>query len=324
MGAFMFRTVSITYLTIALLTSGCGDDGGTVIANTANLLSSTLASSRTIERATCSASATTCTPTNMTGRAFAAGAMLGELGPTAYSMTFLANSDDIIENPSQSSHPEGTLTFDLGTTTQFSGKISIPAEDNMPPSKIITRVEVLFDYLDTKFTLTGTNSGGGQYDGEYTLRTVFRKTATATDVGGGSSPMQWGDVLVKLPGESEWKWCDSTGCSTTRPTSPHQMTEVASAAANPPAEGNPNYVSYAIDLSETLNVTYAQISSTTNQWTIDFNLSNAVAFDAAPSSFTSSQAVVDNFNLLYACGFNGCSGVSDGIKATLSIAAASR
>lgn len=57
------------------------------------------------------------------------------------------------------------------------------------------------------------DTGGGPIDGAVLVRTVFVTEATAADVAG---TMRRGDKLVKLPGDSRFRWCDASGCSEDR------------------------------------------------------------------------------------------------------------
>jgi len=310
----------------ALAMAGCGGGGGSVINNSAKILSSNIAtsSSSTFRPATvtCAATTTNCTPTNLQGRIFAGGALLGNFsdGNLNFNMTFLAATSDIINDPSLATHPEGTLSFNLNEPTVFSGLISIPAEESFPasPNNVIPRLETMFDYIDATVELTGTNG----VDGTYVIRTVFRKTATTSDVALGET-LQWADKLVKLDGETTFKWCNSTDCNqSTRPASPLQHSEILNATSSVASQpGNSNYVLYSIDLVANLTVNYTEISCTTCLWQIDYDLSEAVEFTNQPSTFDSVQEIVDNFNLTLGCNFAGCNQSEKRIKATLTIGA---
>lgn len=304
-----FLLFSTLVLTSSFLFS-CGDGGGSLIANTAKLQSETL--SRRV--GPCTASATSCTPTNMGGRIYSGNVMLGEGGSQggSYGMTWLGATDAVLEDPSQGKG--GTLEFDLSEQTTFSGKISIPGEADMPTPPVIDRVELNFDYVDTSFTLTGTS--GGAADGAYVVRTVFVDEATVEGI---TDTLIRGDKLVKAPGETVFKWCNTTTCSTTRATvATGLITDSTLVDYEAPSEGNPAYPGYVIGLTESLTVTYAQISSTTNVWTLDFNLTNAIQFTAAPSTFATERAVLSNFKLKFD---PESTSADDRIRATLAIEA---
>jgi len=286
----------------------CGG-GGSVIANTAKFQSATLA--RRV--GACTASETSCTPTNIGGRIYSGNVMLGAVSSAGgFGMAWLGATDAVIQDPSQGSG--GTLEFDLSEQTTFSGKIAIPAEKDMPSPPIVERVELNFDYVDASFALTGTS--GGTADGEYVVRTVFVTEAT---VDGFTEKLLRGDKLVKAPGETTFQWCNSSACSGTRATVETGLIKDATLVAyEAAAQGNPAYPPYKIGLTEALTVTFAQISSTTNVWTLDFDLTNAIAFTAAPSTFTTARDVLNNFKLKY----DSESDSADArIKATLTIAA---
>lgn len=187
----------------------------------------------------------------------------------------------------------------------------------MPSPPTVSRVELNFDYLDTTFSLTGTS--GGAADGEYTIRTVFVTDTTADDVTG---TLTRADKLVKAPGQTEFKWCNTSTCSTDRSTVvTGLLTDSRLIDYEWPGQGNQNYAPYSVTLKDALTVSYAQISSTTNVWTLDFDMASAIEFAAAPSTFASVNDVVSNFKLLYAPNSNSGDGSDEGIKATLTIAA---
>jgi len=298
--------VASVVLLSALFVS-CGG-GSSVIANNAKLKSTTLA-----RRAACTASATSCTPTNMEGRIYSANVMLGELGGSGgFGMTWLGATDEVIKDPSTGSG--GTLTFDLGEETTFSGKIAIPTEKEMPTPPTIDRVELNFDYLDVAFTLTGTS--GGTADGDYVVRTVFVDEAT---VEGFTEKLLRGDKLLQAPGETTFKWCNTTTCSATRATvATGLIVDSTLVDYEPAAQGNRAYPPYSIGLTEALTVTYPQISSLTNVWTLDFDLASAIQFTLAPSTFTTARDALTNFKLKYD---PQSADADDRIKATLTIEA---
>ncbi len=299
--------------------AGCdGDDGeggGQVISNASlikgqdGVASLALANNATV----CSADATVCTPDNLSGRVFAAGAMLqSPQGGGGYNMTFLANSEGIIQDPSQESHPEGVLAFNLLNPVKFSGLISIPSEDNMPENPQINRVESYFDYIDATLTISG--SGSTDLDGKHTIRTVFRKTATVDDVTG--NELRVGEKLIKKDGETTFRWCDTSSCThTTRPDSPLVSSTIVSAAAEAgQREGNGNYALYSIDFDAAFQVTYEQISDPSRLWTLTFNVTRALTFQNKISTYKTEAELVAGFELGY--GSNSGGGVSNENKIT--------
>jgi hypothetical protein len=318
-----YSVLGIALISTSLLTSSCGKSGGQVIGNTSKLTSSAYSSSQRLKRLTslsptaCTASATTCTPSGFSGRVFAASAMIGEkanggLGDGAFAMTFLADDEEVINRPDLGK--EGSLTFDLTAPAAFSGLISIPSESDMPAQPYMPRVEIAFDYLDTTFTLSGT--GSGALDREWIVRTVFVDSTTLD-----GKEVQGGDQLLSSDGGTTWKWCSGTSCSETRPSSPFQQASIIAALATAgEREGNTHYAYYSVDYSAGVDTTYAEISDTTRLWTIDFDVTGAIQWGAAPSTFTTEADVIKYFTLPYACNYSGCAPI-EGITASLNIGA---
>jgi hypothetical protein len=304
---------------VALFVS-CGGGGGQVISNSALLLSTDYSGLNFQTVAACGSSATTCTPSGFKGRVFAASTMLsenGELGKdtTGYAMTFLADSDAVIERPDVGK--TGSLTFDLTAPATFSGKISIPTEDQMPANPGLSRVEIAFDYIDSTFELSGL--GVTALNKTWTVRTIFVNSDTI-----GGKAVVGGDLLIKeaAAAETEFAWCNASGCSTTtKPTSHHTLASaIAALAGAATREGNPNYAYYSVDFPEVVSTTYAEISDATRLWSLDFDITNAIKWTAAPSTFTTIEDILANFKLPYFCPDTGCD--SSGITASLTIGAA--
>lgn len=316
---------SWTVIGMVFLLMGCSEDsggsGGQVVDNSTILMSTSLSTNAArlgglATDTACEAAELSCTPTNLSGRIFAAGALLGNDsdGSKNYNMTFLADSLDIINRPDLNTHPEGTTSFDLSEPSTFSGLISIPTETGMPTNPVITRLETAFDYIDATVTLSGT----ANIDGTYVVRTVMRASANATDTDG---MMSIGDKLIREDEETEFRWCASDGCTyTTRPSSPIQDTTILEAdTGNDSEPGNQNYVYYSIDLLEEVTTTYAELSDTTRLWTVDYDVTDALSFDAAPSTFDSELDLVMNFALEYGCNFSGCETSENRVHASLTI-----
>lgn len=322
----MRKNTSILFSTAfslaALGLSGCGEGhGGSTISNASRLISSDYSSSvlSTQTVAACVPIESLCTPSGVSGQIYAASAMIGEaanggLGQGAYAMTFLADSADVINRPDLGK--EGSLTFDLTSPTVFSGLISIPDEDSFPASPYMPRVELMFDYMDTEFSFD--SHGTPSFNDTWTVRTVFVNSITV-----GGLELQGGDLLIKK-GSGDWQWCTSSaGCTTTRPDSPIQWNTVVEAlAAAGSYEGNSNYASYAVSFTEGLTPTYAEISDTTRLWTLDFDVTDAIDWAQAPSTFTGPEDILENFSIPYSCTYDGCPASSAGIDATLTIGAA--
>ncbi len=288
--------------------------GGEVIDNQAKILSTSLnvAPSSGLRRllvntGECSSSSTTCTPSGLSGRVYAAGAMLGGLGNDAYSLTFLADSDEVIQDPSVGYG--GTLLFDVLNDDPVSGKASIPSEGKMPANPVVDSVEFRFDYLDSKIKLTGTSGA----DGEYTVRTVFVTAATSDDVTG---TMYRGDKLIKGSSDTKFKWCSAAGCSETRPTTPYQVQSLLD--WEPRGQGGEYYpiVDFDILAADQKTFDHATLADTTKIWKVDLNVTDVVTWSSAPSGFTTVAQIVQNFGLDYD------SDDGDSLTATFDIVAA--
>ncbi len=317
------KLLTLTSLsTVSIVLGACGlfGGGGKTIKNSAQLQSSILVNNNLELQAVapCLATATTCTPDGFGGRVYAAGAMMEEEGQSGqgaggYSLTFLAATEAIIERPDEGK--TGSLLFDLTTPAVFSGLISIPGEDDMPKAPNVPKVEISFDYIDAKFTLSGHSDTA--FNTEWTVRSIMVKDDTI-----GGLAVQGGDLLIKQGAEGTFQWCDSAGCSATRPTSPHRLASAVGALAEAGSrDGNPNYAPYSVALSTALKPTFAEISDTTRLWTLDFDIENAIGWTAAPSTFTTVEDFLANFKLPYACSASTCD-TTGGIEATLTIGAA--
>lgn len=308
------RVIVIALLCLTFLTRCAEDEGGVVLPNASKIVSATLG---TRTRTDCNGTATPtfCTPDNMEGRVFAMGALLGPLGETAYNMTFFADSEGVITDPSDPSHPEGTLLFNLSTPVQVSGMISIPEADSMPADPVITRLETLFDYVDVTFTVT--NSGAS---GTHTVRFVFRSTAEADDV---DDTMQIGDKLLLVG--SKFNWCTAAGCAhTTRPGSPLQQAGIIAVRQNSIDKnypGNQNYAFYSMDIPEAdqATVTYAQISDTTRVWEVDFDVSEALNISGDLGAVANVQDLVAAVSLGLSSTCEGCTSSDNRIGAKVEI-----
>ncbi|TPV93372.1 MAG: hypothetical protein B7733_20910 [Myxococcales bacterium FL481] len=277
--------------------SACqGADGG-VFEHHARLTSSSLLTarglvgSRAAAAGVCGAESTQCAPSNMSGRIYAGGAMLGELGPGAFNLTMLAASEEIINDPSHGMG--GTTEFNLQTSELFTGMIAAPAEDDMPDPAVITRVELMFDYLDVAFSLTDT-----AVDGQYEIRTVFATEAHSGDVDG---TMYLGDRLVRSADEPTWTWCNADLCSAQRAdVEPGIIVDANLVGYEFPGQGNPDYVPFAVELQDEVLTTYEQITAGTFVWDIDFAVDGAVRFASEPITWETTRDIVRDFALSYA------------------------
>jgi len=197
----------------------------------------------------------------------------------------------------------------------FAGKIKIPSsEGEMPSAKQIIRSELMYNYVDTTFKLTGTSG----VDGEYTVRTVYSTTATADDVTG---TMEKGDKLIKSSAESRFKWCNSGACSETRSavsTGIYQDSTVTGYVH--PSDGNPDYVNVTANFPTAVDVTYSQLTDSAKVWTLDFSVTNGIVWASLPNTFSSVQSILNSFRLKFGPNQSTTQGEEDdGIRASLSI-----
>ena len=311
----------------AALTAACSSGGG-IIDNNAQLTSSgafeftggdtPIAWMARLEptATACAPDATACTPVGFGGRVFAASAMLGEksrggLGEGAFAMTFLADRDEVIQNPSVGQG--GTLAFDLAMASVFSGRIQIPPESEMPAEPYMPRLEIAFDHLDTRVSLEGTSNA--ELAKEWVVRTIFVRSDLMDGVA-----VTGGDLLLSGDDGATWKWCDVSGCSSTRPETPYQLSSIVN-ALDTAAEraGNPNYAYYSTDFPTGVDTSYDVIADPSRLWTIDFDLGGAVKWLRAPVEFGSEADILANFKLSYGCSYAGCEPDSDAVKASLGI-----
>jgi len=305
-------TLAVASLSVFIYSCGEGRGSGNVIANAAKLLSSDYTTISTQSVTACTATSAECTPSGFGGRVFAGSTMLHSSGSDTggYAMTFLAATEEIINRPDVGK--TGSLLFDLTAPAVFSGKISIPGEAEMPTSPVIKRVEFAFDFIDTTFTLE--NTANSASNGDWIVRTIFVKDDTIDGLA-----VVGGDLLIKPAASGTFEWCNSDGCSsTTKPTSHFKTSSIVDALAITARDGNPNYGYYSVDFPTPLAVTFAEISDITRLWTLDFDVTNAIQWEANPSTFDSKQDILDNFSIPYACNFDGCPD-AEGISATLTI-----
>ncbi len=263
----------------------------------------------------CSETASSCTPTNLEGRIFSGGAMLGELGEGAFQITMLGATDDIILDPS--SGIGGTLEFSLIDSTVLSGKYAVPSEEDMPDPPIITRMEFSYDYLDATFTLENT-AGGATLDKTFTIRTVFVTEATADDVSG---TMSRGDKLIKTSEETTFRWCNSSGCAATRTDVAEGLIQESKLVDYEfPGQGNPEYIPFSVPISPSFTVTYEELTAEGNVWVVDFDMTGAIVFATTPDALSTEPDLLASFELSYEPDQNNA-GQETEISATLAIQA---
>lgn len=238
----------------------------------------------------CSASALTCTPDNLEGRIFSGGVMWGELGPagSAENVTLIGETADVILDPSKGRG--GVLEFSLKEATTLASQHWAPPAD--APEKPLERMEFNFDYLDATFELVD----AGALNGRYVIRTVFVSEAESDDVEGA---MVRGDLLVKLPNESKFKWCGDNGCREVRDDVQSVIVQSAIASHVFPGQGNPEYVTYSVPLKNKLRLSGAQLNEANALWTLDFDITNGVNWAQSIQNAMDVPSLLRAFRLSY-------------------------
>lgn len=314
----------IFVLGLFLARCGEGRDGGIgqFIENAAVMTSSTLNtfSSSSSEpgvqvTATCASANTRCTPENLSGDICYAIYGMGELGEGFFSGLWLWPEDMTDPEEELQSGACSATTFDLSASTTFNGSVNIPeSESEMPSNKQIIRMELSFNYLDAKISINN-----GALDNTFVVRTVYVDDPDAA--------WEQGDKLYRLSSETEadFKWCNSTTCSTTRSdvaTGIIQDATVTEYEHN--GDGNESYIPVTANFGENgvdaYDVTFAQLADTTLTWTLDFDVSDAILWSEAPSTFTNVREMLTAFRLKFGPNQSTTQGEEDdGIHASLTI-----
>lgn len=308
------RTIEILCLFCAtfFLAISCLDSDNTIPAS-GKLISSTLESAipgllkQKAQAGTCASGKTCVTPTNVTGKLYYAGIMVGN--ESGYSLGFIGPLD-----PSGTAGITDSTTeledFDLAEEATISGSGMTCCGGSPYPADTdayVTRIEILFGYVDTVFTVSS-----GTLSGAHTIRVVY---SDITDLG-----YTKGDMLYKDTDDA-FKWCDSTGCShTTRPTSPYQNSEVVDYAGSEDGMGNQIIPSFAAHVPEADRYLLTQTELLANSWvfTIDFTMTNGIAFAEDPTTLTTTAELVQHFDLSAEPGAN----VEEGLGFTVTVSAA--
>ena len=301
---------------LALLCLHCGEGdgrGGKVIQNHARLEQLTETSqSMFLFRAVGDEGAmgVRTSPDNLGGDLCYAILSLGDLGPGMYGMTWLAPEETFPNGPESGTCT--TVQFDLANPVTISNSIVVPeTADDMPDNPVISRAELNFNYVDAIFQINDTAPA-------YTIRTVYASTATAPDVTGA---MKMGDKLIRLPGETEFKWANASGLSANRADVENGLyTDATVTGYEYPGQGNPDYVPVTANFHKELPVTWDLITDTTQIWTLGFDLSNAIVWATDPATFTTPQEFVAAFRLKFGPNQTTTMGEEDdGIRARLRI-----
>ena len=157
-------------------------------------------------------------------------------------------------------------------------------------------MEFYFDYLDTTITLSGT-SDAQSMDDTFVIRTVFAETATETDVSG---TMMQGDKLIRSSAETTFRWCNNTTCSETRDdVESGIIQDIGLVNHEFPGQGNPNYITFSVPVTNDFSVTHAQLVTPGSWWDVTFDMTNAILFSSAPSAVDSRSTLLNIFSLDY-------------------------
>lgn len=255
------------------------------------------------------------TPVNLSGDLCYAILSLGELGPGMFGMTWLAPENTFPNGPHSGTC--STVKFNLSNPVTISSHIVVPeTADDMPASQMIIRAELSFNYVDATFQVNGTSP-------EYTIRTVYASSATAPDVDG---TMYRGDKLIRLPGETLFRWASASGTTTVRDAADSGIyTDVTVTDYQFPGQGNPDYVPVTANFHEALPVTWQLITDPTQLWTLEFDLSDAIVWAEDPALFTTPEQYVAAFRLKFGPNQTTTMGEEDdGIRAQLRIETATQ
>lgn len=238
----------------------------------------------------CGAEAEACTPANLAGRIYSAGAMWGELGPDAFGITMLGATDDVIQDPSEGIG--GTLEFSLIESTTLAGKYAAPGGGS--EAKLISRMEFNYDYLDAELTI---DPAVGPAAGTYVVRTVFVTEATAPDVEG---TMRRGDKLIRTPEEGSFRWCNSALCSESRDEVADGLIQVPRLVEyQHPGQGNPSYAPFVVPLSNQLQLSGDDLATAGSTWSLQFDMTDAALLSTPPAQLTSQSDLLAAFELSY-------------------------
>ncbi len=219
------------------------------------------------------------TPDNLEGRVYSGSLMVGGNGSSVgYAVTTVGATEDVRRRPDLGK--DGTLTFNLNSTTDFSGDYTCCGGSAYPADEdaIVRRLEFAFDFLDATFTVPGT-AGPSIAGKTYTIRLVYVVETEVAGIAGDSSvSVMLGDKLVRVPGNSAFRWCDDSACSlASRPASPL----AAAGLAVDSGMGNQNYAGFSTNLTDNTSITFTEAEALQGNWTFTvlFDLEDALRFD---------------------------------------------
>lgn len=218
------------------------------------------------------------TPTNLEGRVYTASLMVGGNGEgSGYAITTVGATEDVRRRPDLGK--DGTLTFNLNETTDFSGDYTGCGGSSYPADSvaIVRRLEFAWDYVDATFTVP--NGAGPDIAGTtHAIRLVYVEDTDVTDVlPDTTATIMVGDKLVRSGSDSTFSWCDETACGwSQRPQSPLADTAVTLNTG----EGNQSYAIFAVNFAQGNSVTFTQDEALQGNWifTVEFHLENALRF----------------------------------------------
>ena len=295
----LFQNLFTTFFALVLL-SACGDEersfNSQTIDNNAVLTSSTLSSLFSVAAA-CGNSETRCTPENVQGDLCYAIYGMGTLGGDYFGGKWLwpdsvTDLDEDLETGTCSA-----TTFNLSSSTTFDNGVQIPASaGDMPSNNQILRVELNFNYVDVTVTINN-----GTLNDTYVIRTVYASNFDASDV---DSTMQQGDKLYKASGDSKFSWCNSSSCNNDRATVASGLIQDSTVTDYVhPGDGNTSYIPVTANFGENsanaVTVSYDELANTGLTWTLDFDVTNAIVWSAAPSTFSNVRDMLSAFRLKF-------------------------
>jgi len=236
------------------------------------------------------------TPETLAGRIYAGGLMVGGREGPGYHVTTIGATPEVLQRPDLGRG--GTLTFDVASTTDFSGGYNCCGGSPYPEDDqaLISRIEMTFDYLDMTFTVPA-EAGDDLAGVTYVLRQVYVDTATAPDVNG---PMYIGDKLVRRADEQMFRWCDADDCSHSERPEDGGL-KAPNIQLEPDREGNKHYATFGVPLENNETVPFTMAEAQEGNWLfhVAFDLSDAAVFSLTDwSQATSEHAMVEAFHLI--------------------------
>lgn len=288
------------FIALGLILVGCGSSkeySSITQLLSGNLSQSARGGTSLLAEKTCPTGKICLTPTNLEGRIYSGGLMVGGNGGTSgYRVSTVGATSEVRQRPDLGKN--GTLIFDLKNTTEFTGGYFCCGGSSYPSDAeaIVRRLEFDFDTVDA--TVTVPSTAGTAIQGKtYTIRLIYVNDTTVSDiVSGESTTVYMADKLVKGPGETTFKWCDGSGCTaTTRPSS--GLLSDSSIVARS-GEGNNNYSSVWIALDNEITFTKAEAEQGSWKFRVNFNVSNAAIFeDTDWANIQTVRQLVDKFSL---------------------------